>query len=186
MFLTETKANMFKSTIYSNLYTIPSQTSIFLPSIIPFLSLSPLPNHKSFTSSLHLLCGLPLLSLPSSFARYTLLINLSSPILSKCPNHFNTFFSILSITLNSHPNLSLSIGFLTLSLSLCYICFSNTSSQILLLFSSPVHLMTTSSNHKLQLVSQLIHITPVLFLDIILSFHYFAIVPQTFLPSCTL
>ena len=46
----------------------------------------------------------------------TLLTNLSSPIISTYPNHFSTFFSILSSTLNSHPYFSPIIAFLTLSI----------------------------------------------------------------------
>ena len=75
-----------------------------LDGIIPSLSLSPLPISKSFTSPLHLLCGFPLPLLPYKFARHPLLTNLSSPILSICPNHFNTFPSIQLIRLIKYPS----------------------------------------------------------------------------------
>ena len=97
-----------------DLFFSHSLKSLSLARLILFLSFSPLPNSKSFTSFLHLLCGLPLPLLPSTFARYALLTNLSSPILSTFPNYFNTFLSILLSTLNSHSHLSLIIAFLTL------------------------------------------------------------------------
>ena len=64
---------------------------------------------------IHILCGLPLPLLRSTFAWYTLLTSLSFHILSTCPNHFNMFLSILTSTLNLHPHLSLIIVFLALS-----------------------------------------------------------------------
>ena len=121
----------------------------------------------------------------STFVCYTTLTNLSSPILSTCSNHFKTFLSILSSKLNSQPHLSLIIllCFSLCLLVLCHIFFSNTSSQILLFFSSPVHLMTTSPSHKPGLISLLFHITHVLLLWVSYSpFTTLSSSPKPFFP----
>ena len=116
------------SSISSDLYTI-----LPLASTIYSLSLNPLPISNSFTSPIHLFCGILLSRLPYTFT------NLSSPILSICPIHFNTFLSILSSTLNSQPHLSLIIELFTLSILLMQHMFLKRTISNSSIFSSTVH-----------------------------------------------
>ena len=84
----------------------------------------------------------------------------SSPTLSTCPNHFNTLICPLL-----PPAVSLLLAsFLHHPFILRHVFFSKTSSQIILILSSPVHLRTTFQSHIPLLVSLSFHITPVLLL----------------------
>ena len=76
--------------------------------------------------------------------------------------HFSMFLSTLSNTPNSHPHLShYSFSHFVHSPCATYVS-QNTSSQLLLLFSTPVPVMTKFQNNISCLVSLIFHITPVL------------------------
>merc|ERR1712074_311989 len=72
--------------------------------------------HALLTPSLHLKGGLPLPLSPSTSDASPLLVILSLPIRSTCPNHFNTFRSTLPLNFSGTPTLSLTTSFLTLSI----------------------------------------------------------------------
>merc|ERR1712002_1363821 len=81
----------------------------FLSCTLSFASwmLKPFLSNVPFTPFIQLFLGLPILLTPLTSESYTLLTNLSFPILSTCPNHLSTPGSILSLTPTFLPHISL-------------------------------------------------------------------------------
>merc|ERR1712002_1266448 len=90
----------------------------FLSCTLSFASwmLRPFHPNVSFTPFIQLFLGLPLLLTPLTSESYTLLTNLSFPILSICPNHLSTPRSSLSPTPTVLPYISLICTFGTISI----------------------------------------------------------------------
>ena len=187
MFLTEAKANRLILSIHSYLYTILPQPSLSLANPTLSLSLNPLPISNSFTSPLHLLCDLPLPQLPFTVARYTFFKNFFFRLLSTCPKYFIKFLPILSSALSSHPHHSLICKLLTLSTLLMPHMFLKH-----ILVNTPIFLLSWALNDDVSEPYTIFGITTIPYnprftsLNNMFSFHNFAILPRTFLPSTTL
>ena len=76
---------------------IVSIFSVFVLYIfLAFFHFSHLTSCTFLTSSFYVFLGPPLFLIPSSFASYTFLVSLSSPILATCPSHFNCIHCIVT------------------------------------------------------------------------------------------
>ena len=144
--LTEVGDNQLIPPAYSNTYIILPEASLSLANNIPpsysILFLSVVLSLHPFIFSVVSLSPL----IPSTVAWCTLLMNFSSPIISICLKHFKRSFLFFPVHL-AHSRTSLSLkSFLICPLFICYICFFNSLSQILLFFFSPLSLYF-STNH---------------------------------------